>query len=568
MQNFIGTLAITVFALAAVARAGTPPPGFTDTAVATGLSLPTAFAFLPDGRMLMTEKAGALRLVDGGVVTTLITISVCGGSEMGLLGIAIDPNFGANGFVYLYRTNPAPGGCGSAVDRFNQVVRVTMALDDTIDPLSLTVLLTGIRTDNGNHNGGGLRIGPDGKLYVGVGDTGLGDNQGGPGSSTNPYSQDLGALEGKVLRLELSGLPAAGNPFIGVGGAREEIFALGFRNPFRFGFDVLTGALWLGDVGDLTIEELDIVVAAGDYAWPHCEGTQPPACQMGGDIDPIFTYPHTGGSSLGSSITGGAFGEAGSGSLQGDYFFADFIARVVYRATPNLARDDIGAPAAFVTDAGNVFGGPVDLRFGPDGALYYLTFSPGEVRRVGEIGPGALGVSARKLIVVDKISAAGRAKVVYVSKDTAIHKGTAESTEDIGVSFSFGYDSVSGGFIVPTGALTGNSGWKVNTATVAKFVNKDAPDGPTGVKVAVIKPAKLLKIVGKNVGDTPIDLFAGGPPVGPVRTSYEITNGGDVTRHCSEFDPANPAHVVTFKEIAGGLGRKLVAKRGDPATCP
>ena len=132
----------------------------------------------------MIEKGGAIKLFDGSTTTTLATIPVCTGSEMGLLGIAIDPNFASNGFIYLYRTDDS-NGCGSATGRYNQIVRVTM-VGNTISLGSLTVLLTGIQTDNGNHDGGVLRIGPDGKLYVGVGDTGLGDNVGGPGSSDQP----------------------------------------------------------------------------------------------------------------------------------------------------------------------------------------------------------------------------------------------------------------------------------------------------------------------------------------------------------------------------------------------
>ena len=122
--------------------------------------------------MLVTEKGGALKLVQGGAATTLTTVPVCTASEMGLLGIAIDPAFNTNGFVYLYRTKPAPpSGCATSTGRFNQVVRVTMS-GNTVVAGSLTELLTGIRTDGGNHDGGTLRIGPDGKLWVSVGDTG------------------------------------------------------------------------------------------------------------------------------------------------------------------------------------------------------------------------------------------------------------------------------------------------------------------------------------------------------------------------------------------------------------
>ncbi len=378
----IGTaLVLTVLLAAGPAAAGTPVAGFTDTAVVAGLTAPTAVAFLPDGRMLVTQKAGALRLVENGVATTLLTIPVCPGSEMGLLGIAIDPDFAQNGFIYLYRTKPGPSGCGSFTGRLNQVVRVTMA-GGAIDPGSLVELLSDIRTDNGNHDGGALRIGPDAKLYVGVGDTGRGDNQGGPGSSTNPYAQDLAALEGKVLRLELDGSVPDDNPFVGEPGVREEIFAYGFRNPFRFGFDPLTGRLWVGDVGDLTIEEITIVGPGENHSWPYCEGHLPAGCQEPGDVAPIFTYPHSGPISLGTSITGGAFAGASFRGLEHDYFFGDFTGSALYHVEPNAARNGLaGAPTTFVSNAG----GPVDIVFGPDGALYYVAFSSGEVRRVAPI---------------------------------------------------------------------------------------------------------------------------------------------------------------------------------------
>ena len=389
-------LVLGFLVLAPAAHAGTPVAGFSDTQVAGGLNQPTALAFLPDGRMLVTEKgtgggtvagSAALKLINAGTVTTLTSIPVCTGSEMGLLGIAVDPSFTTNGFVYLYRTAPDAGNsCADSVGRFNQVVRVTMS-GNTVVPGSLTQLQPGVlqmRTDNGNHDGGGLRIGPDNKLYVAVGDTGLGDG-GPPGASTNPYSQDLNALEGKVLRLELNGTPAAGNPYIGVAG-RDEIWASGLRNPYRFGFDPQTGSLWLGDVGQQTIEELDIIVAGGDYAWPHCEGTLPMNCQANVPgpepvVDPIFEYyqPGQGTPSLGRTITGGAFSGASFGSFAGHYFFGDYVASKIYRAVPNGPRNDIvGIPTDFVTDTN----GPVDIVFNPGGALYYVSINSGEVRAV------------------------------------------------------------------------------------------------------------------------------------------------------------------------------------------
>src|SRR5262249_48380579 len=162
------------------------------------------------------------------------TIPVCAASEMGLLGVAVDPaTFASTGFIYLYRTE-SDGGCTTATGRSNEVVRVTMS-GSTIG--SMSGLLPGMRSAGGQPDGpGGPSNSSDGKRYVGVGDTGNGDNVGCPGTASNPYSQDLGALEGKILRLNVDGSVPADNPFVGVMGARGEIFARGFRNPFRFGF--------------------------------------------------------------------------------------------------------------------------------------------------------------------------------------------------------------------------------------------------------------------------------------------------------------------------------------------
>jgi glucose/arabinose dehydrogenase len=364
-------LMLAFLAVAPAAHAGTPPAGYSDNVVASGLAAPTASAFLPDGRMLVTEKGGALKLVSGGAATTLVTIPVCTASEMGLLGVAVDPTFtGSNGFIYLYRSFGPD--CTTSTNRFNEIVRVTMA-NGTVDIASLSVLLTGIVTDGGNHDGGGLRIGADGKLWASVGDAGTGDG-GNPGDSTNPYAQDLGSLNGKILRLELSGAPAAGNPFIGTPGARPEVYAYGFRNPFRFGVDPVTGRAWVGDVGQATREEIDVVQAAGNYSWPYCEGSLPAGCMHAGDVAPIFDYPRD----FGTTVIGGAFAPQNFGSLGGQYLFADFGKSTIFSAQPTPARDGMGSPVDFVTSAQ----GPVDIVFGPDGSMYYVALNAGTVRQV------------------------------------------------------------------------------------------------------------------------------------------------------------------------------------------
>jgi hypothetical protein len=181
--------------------------------------------------------------------------------------------------------------------------------------------------------------------------------------------------------------------------------------------------------------------------------------------------------------------------------------------------------------------------------------------------PG-VGVSAKKLIVVDRMALASQAKVVYVSKDRglgSIDKGPGTDLGAIEAGFSIGYvnGATSGAFVLPSGASDGTSGWVVNQASVARYVNRQAPGGPTGAQAAVIKPGRLLKFVGKSTGDTPIDVLGAGHPGGSgITTVYTVANGGFVQRHCTSFTACD------HKPIAAGTGAKLVCKPGVPTVCP
>jgi len=186
----------------------------------------------------------------------------------------------------------------------------------------------------------------------------------------------------------------------------------------------------------------------------------------------------------------------------------------------------------------------------------------------GAASAADVGIGANKLIVIDKLAAAGKAKTVFVSKDPAADKGPGTDVDGIDVSFDFFYAGeggpTAGRFILAPGESNGTDGWLVNKDTVAKYVNKDAPAGATGAKVAVIKPQKLLKVIGKSLGDDPIDVVGSGAPVGDVCAVYTVTNSGAVRRHCTAFAQSD----VSFKIIGGGSGRKLVAKNGAPdAAC-
>jgi len=281
-------LAMLIGVLLAVAgRAATYSlAGFSDTPVVSGLSQPTAFTWTPDGRMLILEKAGRVRVVVNGVLQGAaaldISSSVDSGSEKGLLGICLDPGFAINGFVYLYYTNRVPQ---------NRISRFTMS-GNSLNSASEAVILDAIDATNGNHNGGNILIGPDGKLWAAPGDSGTG--------GAKSQTLIVGSLNGKVLRMELNGSAAAGNPFLGDPTKEGRIWAYGFRNPWRFTFRPTNGSLYVADVGQSTYEEIDVVTAGGNYGWPMAEGT---LGSCSGCIPPVFEYDHT----VGQAIIGGVF---------------------------------------------------------------------------------------------------------------------------------------------------------------------------------------------------------------------------------------------------------------------
>jgi glucose/arabinose dehydrogenase len=376
------------------------PAGFTDTAVAqpagNPLASPTAIVPLPGRRALILEKGGGVRVLssDGTIAAEdALRLSVCTGSEMGLLGAAADPGFIENGFVYLYYTAPN-GNCGSGTTRGNRVSQFTMT-GNTIDPASETILLDHIAATGGNHDGGNLAFGPDGLLYVSVGDAGTN-----PRGSGTPAAQDLSHLNGKILRIAPDGSSPAGNPFVGQPGAVScatagiaeptsavctEIYAYGLRNPYRFAFDPNSGVprFFVNDVGQNTWEEVDEGVAGANYGWPSREGF----CAQGsttscnnapaGFTDPLTAYGRGTGCSF---ITGGAFVPNGwwPKAYDGAYLFADGGCDKIFLRT---AAGTVDYDAPFHTGSGTI----VDMAFLPIGnqpSLYYVTNGSGELRRI------------------------------------------------------------------------------------------------------------------------------------------------------------------------------------------
>jgi uncharacterized protein (TIGR03437 family) len=405
----------TLLLLAVPLFGQTIPDGFTNTIVAS-LPAPTAIAFTPDGRMLVTTQGGALRVISpsGLVATPALTIpsaSICTNSERGMLGVAVDPDFASNGFLYLYYTFRPPGtNCGSRAlpMPFNRVSRFTMS-GNGIDPASEKPLIENIPSWNGNHNAGDLHFGNDGYLYISTGDSGC-DPYGSGCAGTNDAARDVHTLLGKILRIDRDGNIPPSNPYTGPGTQRchltnapngvrcQETYAWGLRNPFRIAFDrndLTQNRFFILDVGQDAWEEVNLGAAAADYGWNLREGAclngsrtncpSPPATIT----DPVFSYPHDipvpdTQSSRCNSIAGGAFVPSGiwPAEFNGSFLFADYVCGSIFRI--NQQPDRTWKVTDFIRGLGA--NSAVHLTFGPFNstqALYYTTYAAGgQVRRI------------------------------------------------------------------------------------------------------------------------------------------------------------------------------------------
>ena len=254
-------------------------------------------------------------------------MGVTTGNEQGLLGLAFHPNYASNGFFYVNYTTTGGGPAGhTEITRFQ--VQGDPETSSVADPISKTVLLTFDQPES-NHNGGWMGFGPDGYLYISTGDGGGANDQ--HGTIGNGQNQD--ALLGRILRIDVDhGSPDSipdGNPFQGDASKRQEIWAFGLRNPWRCSFDRLTGDLWIGDVGQNTREEIDVIpagVGGLNFGWRPREGSiQNPAYPGESPVTPATDPVHDYGRSLGFTVIGGYVyrGQSIVG-LQGTYLFADY----------------------------------------------------------------------------------------------------------------------------------------------------------------------------------------------------------------------------------------------------
>ncbi|MBB6096251.1 glucose/arabinose dehydrogenase [Povalibacter uvarum] len=342
-------------------EAATLPSGFTETRVATGLASPTAMTVAPDGRLFVCEQGGRLRVIRNGALLTqpFLTLSVNSSGERGLLGVAFDPNFESNSYIYVYYTT-------SSSPVHNRVSRFTAsaANPDVVAAGSEQILIDLPSLSSAtNHNGGAIHFGNDGYLYIAVGDNAAPSN-----------APLLTTTLGKVLRIASDGSIPADNPFVSqTTGINQAIWARGLRNPFNFAVDRASGRIHVNDVGQDSWEEVNHAIAGANFGWPATEGPNPAG--VAGVRYPVYSYQNAGSN---CAITGAAFYSPTTvtfpSAYVGRYFFGDYCGGFIRYASPTSYSTATG----FATGISSL----VDIQVANDGSLYYLARGGGELFRV------------------------------------------------------------------------------------------------------------------------------------------------------------------------------------------
>lgn len=345
------------------AHGQTLPANFSRVTVASGISSPTAMAFTTDNRILVCQKGGQLRVVKNGTLlgTPALTVSVNTSGERGLIGVAVDPNFATNNYIYIHYTHTS--------GPHNRVSRFTLGSNDLAT--GETAILDLPTLSGIYHNGGGLAFGPDQKLYVAVGENQVGSN-----------SQNLDNYLGKVLRINSDGTVPAGNPFTG-NAARSRIWVYGLRNPFTMAFEPGTGKLYVNDVGNATWEEInDATVGGRNFGWPSKEGMCTSSCT--GFTNPVYVYATNRGdpppNGQGCAINGGTFFNGAisnyPATYAGKYFFLDYCGTWIDYINPT-----VGSPTRSGFGS-NLSADNTGIKQGPDGNLYYLRIGNNTLYRI------------------------------------------------------------------------------------------------------------------------------------------------------------------------------------------
>ncbi len=345
-RYFLSLLFGFIFFTIVSAQTAILPPGFAQLLLAEELD-PTTMALTPDGRLFITEKNGRILIVENGILLTdpFLTLEVDNYNERGLSGIAIDPHFEDNGYIYVYYTVKN--------EDHNRISRFT-ADGNYVVPGSELILLDINQLNGTIHNAGSMAFGLDEKLYISVGD-----------GANAPTAQSFNSLLGKVLRINSDGTIPADNPYYNTAtGNYRAIYALGFRNSFSMAVQPGTGKIFATEVGNSTWEEVNDILPGTNYGWPIIEGPingqTPPANYK----EPVFAYRHDDG----CAAVGATFYNPATNLFPaiyaGKFFFADYCDGYIKFMDPNVP----GIAATFATEINR----PLNLLTAPDGTMYYL----------------------------------------------------------------------------------------------------------------------------------------------------------------------------------------------------
>ncbi len=367
--------------------------------VLDGLSAPAFLTHAHDAtnRLFIVEQPGRIQTLSSGETSPTLFLDITSrvrfGGERGLLGLAFHPNFESNRRFFVNYTRDPDGATVIAQYRVS-------ATSPNVAGAEETVLLT-VDQPFGNHNGGMIAFGPDGFLYIGMGD-------GGSANDPGNRAQDMNELLGKILRIDVD-RPASetipysipeSNPFVGASAARGEIYAVGLRNPWRFSFDRSTGALFAGDVGQNSVEEIDVIISGGNFGWrvfegARCTGLGPVACVESNFVGPVAEYSNTGQAGR-CSVTGGYVYRGIRGSLpEGAYVYGDFCSGEIFMfrdgAVSVLLDTTLGLASFGEDESGEIYvvdiGGAIHRIINPDAST--LSFDIGDRGSVSSVTPGA-----------------------------------------------------------------------------------------------------------------------------------------------------------------------------------
>jgi glucose/arabinose dehydrogenase len=563
---------LVVLGACLLARAGAAQPAPTLVPFLQGLTQPTFVTHAGDGsgRLFLLERPGRILVLRPDAATPTVYLDlrerVMSGVEQGLLGLAFHPAFPANRRFFVHYTRQ-PDGATVVAEYQASAVEPEVALDTE------TTILT-VPQPSAFHNGGMIAFGPDGFLYIALGD-------GGP-APFDPHdrAQDPFDLLGKVLRLDVDAPdPGAayssppGNPFVGTALGRPEVFALGFRNPWRFSFDP-SGALLVGDVGEVSREELDEVVAGGNYGWPLLEGTvctpkAPPDCVVPGVVPPALEYAHTGGRC--AIVAGYAYRGPGGALPPGTYVLADHCSGEVMTPGPGGTLSVLGAGGPFPTslgedEAGELYvttlGGDVHKLVATpaldrpsvrvqgirlvDGAVEYAAFvvNPGDA----PLGAATLAVRPPPGGVVTAVAGQPAAAQVDPASDGSQTVWTVAAVPPRTILGPFVHRV---GLPTAPGRATAVLGWQLPEAgqTTGTTDGAEAATLPAGaihmaeVPVTAVRGAAFSATLGAG---TPRTLPLAG--AGATRSSFWATVGGTGVRF---LVPEGDRGLVTVTRVAG-----------------